>query len=157
MDIASILASAGKEVLSQAGRPQSIRVELGSEAQVLGEEMEIQSIVSNLVSNAVRYTPQEGSIVIRWDVDDDGGHLSVEDTGIGIAEEDIPRVTERFFRADPGRARQQGGTGLGLAIVKHALKRHDAELEIRSRLGTGSTFICHFAPRRLAPLVESTG
>ncbi len=156
VDIASILASAKKEVLAQDRRPRRIQVEVGSEARVLGEETEIQSVVSNLVSNAVRYTPEEGSIVIRWDVDDDGGHLSVEDTGIGIAEQDIPRVTERFFRADAGRARQQGGTGLGLAIVKHALKRHDAELEIRSQLGQGSAFICHFAPRRLAPVAHST-
>ena len=88
--------------------------------------------------------------MIRWDVDADGGSLSVKDTGIGIAGEDIPRVTERFFRADDGRARQQGGTGLGLAIVKHALLRHDAELEIHSELGEGSVFICHFPPRRLA-------
>ncbi|MFW2404180.1 MAG: phosphate regulon sensor histidine kinase PhoR [Gammaproteobacteria bacterium] len=149
VDIPAILASARKEVLAQGERAQQIAVEVDSEENLLGEETEIQSVVSNLVSNAVRYTPSEGSIVIRWDVDDDGGHLSVEDTGIGIAEVDIPRVTERFFRADEGRARQQGGTGLGLAIVKHALKRHDAELEIRSRPGEGSAFICHFSPRRL--------
>jgi two-component system phosphate regulon sensor histidine kinase PhoR len=149
VDIASVLASAKKEVLAQDARPQHIDVELDSDANVLGEATEIQSVVSNLVSNAVRYTPADGSIVIRWGVDRQGGHLSVEDTGIGISEQDIPRVTERFFRADEGRARQQGGTGLGLAIVKHALKRHDAELEIRSRPGVGSAFICHFSPRRL--------
>jgi two-component system phosphate regulon sensor histidine kinase PhoR len=149
VDIASILASAKKEVLAQETRPQKIEVELGSEAKVLGEEAEIQSVVSNLISNAVRYTPPEGSIIIRWDVDRAGGHLSVADTGIGIAPQDIPRVTERFFRADDGRARQKGGTGLGLAIVKHALLRHDAELEIRSELGEGSSFICHFSPRRV--------
>lgn len=157
VDIPAILASARKEVLAQDERPQSIDVEVGSDKTVLGEETEIQSVVSNLVSNAVRYTPCEGRIVIRWDVDDDGGHLSVEDTGIGIAEIDIPRVTERFFRADEGRARQQGGTGLGLAIVKHVLKRHDAELEIRSRPGEGSAFICHFSPRRLASAQHTTG
>lgn len=157
VDIPAILASARKEVLARDERPRQIDLEVGSDQTVLGEETEIQSVVSNLVSNAVRYTPTEGSIVIRWDVDDDGGHLSVEDTGIGIAREDIPRVTERFFRADEGRARQQGGTGLGLAIVKHALKRHDAELEIRSQPGEGSAFICHFAPRRLTSARHGTG
>jgi len=150
VDIAAMLASAKKEILAENESAKRIDIEVTSDARVLGEETEIQSVVSNLVSNAVRYTPADGSIVIRWDVDDAGGHLSVADTGIGIAEDDIPRVTERFFRADPGRARQQGGTGLGLAIVKYALKRHDASLEIRSKLGEGSSFICHFSPRRLA-------
>jgi two-component system phosphate regulon sensor histidine kinase PhoR len=107
-------------------------------------------VVSNLVANAVRYTPAGGEVQITWSVDGEGGHLAVRDTGIGIAEEDIPRVTERFYRADSGRARQRGGTGLGLAIVKHALRRHDADLEIRSRVGEGSTFTCHFPPDRLA-------
>jgi two-component system phosphate regulon sensor histidine kinase PhoR len=79
-----------------------------------------------------------------------GGHLAVADTGIGIAEEDLPRITERFYRTDRGRALQQGGTGLGLAIVKHALRRHDGDLEVDSRLGEGSTFTCHFPPHRLA-------
>ena len=106
--------------------------------------------MSNLVSNAVRYTSPEGEVTIRWSVDAEGGHLEVRDTGIGISEEDISRVTERFYRADGGRARQRGGTGLGLAIVKHALRRHDADLEIRSRLGHGSTFVCHFPRDRLA-------
>jgi two-component system phosphate regulon sensor histidine kinase PhoR len=107
-------------------------------------------VVSNLVSNAVRYTPREGSIRISWNVDPDGGHLAVSDTGIGIAEDDIPRITERFYRTDRGRAQQKGGTGLGLAIVKHSLRRHEADLEIRSRLGEGSSFICHFPGHRLA-------
>ena len=106
--------------------------------------------MSNRVANAVRYTPKDGEVAISWTVDGDGGHLAVRDTGIGIAEEDIPRVTERFYRTDGGRTRQQGGTGLGLAIVKHALRRHDADLEIRSKLGEGSTFVCHFPRDRLA-------
>ena len=83
-------------------------------------------------------------------MDDKGGHLAVADTGIGIPEEEIPRLTERFYCADGGRVRQKGGTGLGLAIVKHALKRHDGELEIRSQVGQGSEFICHFPRARLA-------
>jgi two-component system, OmpR family, phosphate regulon sensor histidine kinase PhoR len=150
VDVAAMIAAARKEALALPEHPDSIEIELQSPANLLGEETELQSVVSNLVANAVRYTPPEGEITIRWTVDADGGHLAVQDTGIGIAEEDIPRVTERFYRADGGRARQRGGTGLGLAIVKYALRRHDAELEIQSRLGQGSTFVCHFPRDRLA-------
>ena len=150
VDVAAMIAAARKEALALPEHPDSIAIELQSPANLLGEETELQSVVSNLVANAVRYTPPEGEITIRWTVDADGGHLAVRDTGIGIAEEDIPRVTERFYRADGGRARQRGGTGLGLAIVKYALRRHDAELEIQSQLGQGSTFVCHFPRDRLA-------
>jgi len=150
VDMAAIAQSARREALAMREHPDRVEVEIGSTTRVLGEQGELHSIVSNLVSNAVRYTPREGSIRIAWTVDADGGHLAVTDTGIGIAEDDIPRVTERFYRTDRGRARQKGGTGLGLAIVKHALRRHEAELEIRSRLGEGSTFTCHFPPHRLA-------
>ena len=150
INMAALLPLAQKEALMLTEHPQRVELELESQQGLLGEEAEIQSIVSNLVSNAVRYTPSDGSVVIRWQVDQLGGHLTVEDSGIGIAEEDIPRLTERFFRADAGRVREQGGTGLGLAIVKHALKRHDGELEVRSRMGAGSEFICHFSPQRLA-------
>jgi two-component system phosphate regulon sensor histidine kinase PhoR len=150
VDVAALLSAARKEALALSEHPGQIEVSVNSPANLLGEETELQSVVSNLVANAVRYTPVEGEVAITWDVDEQGGHLAVTDTGIGIAEEDIPRVTERFYRADGGRARQRGGTGLGLAIVKHALRRHDAELEIRSRLGEGSTFVCHFPRERLA-------
>jgi two-component system phosphate regulon sensor histidine kinase PhoR len=150
VDVAAMIAAARKEALALPEHPDTIEIELQSPANLLGEETELQSVVSNLVANAVRYTPPEGEITIRWTVDADGGHLAVRDTGIGIAEEDIPRVTERFYRADGGRARQRGGTGLGLAIVKYALRRHDAELEIQSQLGQGSTFVCHFPRDRLA-------
>ncbi|MEZ5565308.1 MAG: phosphate regulon sensor histidine kinase PhoR [Gammaproteobacteria bacterium] len=150
VDVAAILGSAQQEALALPEHPGTIEVELNSAANLLGEETELQSVVSNLVLNAARYTPKSGRILINWTVDDDGGHLAVQDTGIGISEEDIPRVTERFYRTDGGRTRQQGGTGLGLAIVKHALRRHNAELEIRSGLGQGSTFICHFPQDRLS-------
>ena len=87
--------------------------------------------------------------MVTWAGDRNGATFSVADTGIGIAEEMIPRITERFFRVDPGRSRESGGTGLGLAIVKHALQRHDAELNIKSELGVGSTFSCAFPASRL--------
>jgi two-component system phosphate regulon sensor histidine kinase PhoR len=89
---------------------------------------------------------------MRWWVDEEGAHFSVADTGIGIAPEHLPRLTERFYRVDPGRSRATGGSGLGLAIVKHVLERHGAELAVESVLGRGSTFTCHFPARRvLAP------
>jgi two-component system phosphate regulon sensor histidine kinase PhoR len=149
VDVGNIVTSARKEALALPEHPGSIGVEITSTANLLGEESELQSVVSNLVANAVRYTPADGEVTISWTVDADGGHLAVQDTGIGISEEDISRVTERFYRTDGGRTRQRGGTGLGLAIVKHALRRHDADLEIRSSLGQGSTFVCHFPRDRL--------
>lgn len=150
VDILAILRAARKDALSLPEHPREIDVDIESDVDLLGDETEIQSVVWNLVSNAVRYTPEEGRVRIVWRVDENGGHLAIEDTGIGIREEDIPRVTERFYRVDVCRARQKGGTGLGLAIVKHALKRHDGELEIRSQVGKGSEFICHFPRKRLA-------
>jgi len=86
---------------------------------------------------------------MRWWVDEDGAHFSVTDTGIGIPDEHIPRLTERFYRVDSSRARASGGSGLGLAIVKHVLQRHGADLEVESTLGEGSTFIVHFPSSRV--------
>lgn len=151
VNVAGLIEAARREVLSLPGGPERIEVRIDSPVNLLGEDTELQSVVTNLVANAVRYTPAEGKVTITWNVDQEGGHLAVVDTGIGMSEADIPRVTERFYRADGGRARQQGGTGLGLSIVKYALRRHDADLEIRSRLGQGSSFICHFPRDRLAP------
>lgn len=150
VDMGAIARLARQEAMAMPERPERVDVRIESPAVVLGDQTELHSIVSNLVSNAVRYTPCEGAVSIVWRTDEAGGHLEVRDTGMGIAEEEIPRVTERFYRTDRGRARQKGGTGLGLAIVKHALRRHDADLEIRSRLGEGSAFICHFPPHRVA-------
>jgi len=97
----------------------------------------------------VRFTPTGGSVRMVWRAEDGGAVFEVIDTGIGIPEEQIPRITERFYRVDPGRSRASGGTGLGLAIVKHALQRHDGKLTIRSREGEGSTFSCHFPRERV--------
>jgi len=116
---------------------------------LLGDAGEIETVIVNLLSNAVRHTPPEGSIVMTWEATPDGAELSVRDTGDGVAEEYIPRLTERFFRVDRGRSRDGGGTGLGLAIVKHVLARHDAELIITSTLGRGSEFRCHFPQTRV--------
>jgi two-component system phosphate regulon sensor histidine kinase PhoR len=105
-------------------------------------QREIYSVFSNLVFNAVQYTPENGCIDIEWYEDNSGAHFSVRDNGLGIASEHIPRLTERFYRIDKGRSREKGGTGLGLAIVKHALARYDGNLVIESEVGKGSLFRC---------------
>jgi len=116
---------------------------------ISGSQRDLYSAISNIVFNAVQYTPAGGGISMRWYSDELGAHLAVSDEGEGIAPEHVPRLTERFYRVDKGRSRAYGGTGLGLAIVKHALARHDATLEIRSEPGKGSTFACHFPPSRI--------
>jgi two-component system phosphate regulon sensor histidine kinase PhoR len=131
-----------------AGRHQ-VAVEVTSEAALYGSEAELTSAFSNLVSNAIRYSPDGGSVRIRWGTEDGRGIFSVSDTGIGIDRRHIPRLTERFYRVDRGRSRETGGTGLGLAIVKHVLTRHDAMLEIDSAPGEGSTFSAVFPEQRV--------
>ena len=118
------------------------------DVSVIGYADELRSAVMNLVSNAVRYTPEGGSIEVRWRRVGTGALLSVKDTGIGIEPRHIPRLTERFYRVDKGRSRSVGGTGLGLAIVKHTLRRNGATLEIESTPGEGSTFAIRFPEGR---------
>jgi hypothetical protein len=124
-------------------------VRADSRALLLGDELQIHSAFANLVDNAANYTPPDGSVQIRWWTDAEGGHFAVTDTGIGIAPEHLPRLTERFYRADPGRSRSTGGSGLGLAIVKHVLQRHGGRLQIESEEGKGSRFVCSFPRERV--------
>ena len=156
IDVAALLALLRKDVLARPLRPREVRVRIDSGAQLLGDQPEIHSAFSNLVDNAAKYTPAEGSIEMRWWQDGEGGHFSVSDTGFGIPSEHIPRLTERFYRVDAGRSRATGGSGLGLAIVKHVLQRHGGTLEVQSTLGIGSTFTCHFPLERLAPETRAT-
>ncbi len=149
IDVGGLLALLRKDFLGEPVRPQTIALDSASHSFLYGAETEINSIFSNLISNAVKYTPTEGRVDIRWWSDAAGGHVSVKDTGIGIPAEHIPRLTERFYRADAGRSRTTGGSGLGLAIVKHALQRHGGSLTIESEEGVGSTFTCHFPLSRL--------
>lgn len=149
VDMGGILSMLRKEALLKERGPRDVTVRLESDALLLGVESELHSIASNLVSNAVKYTSPQGGIELRWWTSEDGAYLSVRDAGIGIAPEHIPRLTERFYRVDPGRARSMGGSGLGLSIVKHALQRHDAELQIESTEGVGSTFTCRFPAERI--------
>lgn len=131
-----------------------LELELRDDRGLLGSERELHSIASNLISNAIKYTPASGSVTVRWWCDAAGAHLSVADTGIGIAALHLPRLTERFYRVDRARARAHGGSGLGLAIVKHGLQRHGGRLEITSIEGRGSTFTAHFPASRVAPPAE---
>jgi two-component system phosphate regulon sensor histidine kinase PhoR len=149
VDVGEQLKAIAHEFATQKQRP-TIELRLESDSALLGSELDLHSIFYNLISNAVRFTPETGSIEVVWRTDDKGGTFEVIDSGIGIAEEFIPRLTERFYRVDTGRSRATGGTGLGLAIVKHALQRHGGKLEIQSREGEGSTFACCFSSARLA-------
>jgi len=125
--------------------------EVLNQENILGDEREILSAFSNLVSNAIRYTPDAGSIHVKWRINEDGqGEFSVTDTGPGIAPEHLSRLTERFYRVDRSRSRDTGGTGLGLAIVKHIASRHQAQLTIESTPGNGSTFMLRFPKERLS-------
>jgi two-component system phosphate regulon sensor histidine kinase PhoR len=151
IDIAALLGLLRKDVLARPVHPREVRVRIDSEAQLIGDEPEIHSAFSNIVDNAAKYTSSEGSIEMRWWQDEEGGHFAVSDTGMGIPPEHIPRLTERFYRVDPGRSRSTGGSGLGLAIVKHVLQRHGGTLEVQSTLGVGSTFTCNFPAERVAP------
>lgn len=130
-------------------KQHQIHLEVDDSLYLMGVENELRSAFSNLVTNAVKYTPANGEITIRWWRDKDGAHMSVKDTGIGIDSRHIPRLTERFYRADASRHSKTGGTGLGLAIVKHVLIHHDGRLEIKSELNKGSEFICHFPARHI--------
>jgi two-component system phosphate regulon sensor histidine kinase PhoR len=127
-----------------AARNHRISLEADPTLQLKGSETELRSAFSNLVFNAVKYTPAEGHIHIRWWADVRGAHLAVTDDGPGIEAKHIPRLTERFYRVDASRAANTGGTGLGLAIVKHVLIHHRGQLQIDSSVGKGSTFTCHF-------------
>jgi two-component system phosphate regulon sensor histidine kinase PhoR len=130
-------------------RNQRITLEIDSTLGLKGSEPELRSAFSNLVFNAVKYTPAEGAIHIRWWSDEQGAHLCVQDSGPGIEAKHLPRLTERFYRVDSSRASNTGGTGLGLAIVKHVLLRHRGTLDISSVLGKGSSFTCHFSPAQV--------
>ena len=158
--VAVLMAQCEQEAraLSQVmAKSQDLRFDAPSAVQIAGSPMELLSAMSNLASNAVRYTPAGGSIEVKWRALPDGrAEFSVRDSGPGIAPEHIPRLTERFYRVDRSRSRETGGTGLGLAIVKHVAQRHGAELKIESTPGTGSTFAMRFPASRLRPAAPVT-
>jgi two-component system phosphate regulon sensor histidine kinase PhoR len=157
VDVPELLERLVREARASAVTALRFELDIKAERGLLGSERELHSIASNLISNAAKYTPADGAITVRWTCDDTGAHLAVVDTGIGIAAEHLPRLTERFYRVDKARARASGGSGLGLSIVKHGLQRHGGRLEITSVEGQGSAFTAHFPSRRLPPAASVSG
>jgi len=157
-DVVPLLLALSNDAKALSKGAHRIDLEIRDAGTVVGSRDEIASAFGNLVTNAVRYTPPQGTIRLAWRIDDDGeGVFSVIDSGIGVAPEDIPRLTERFYRVDRSRSRATGGTGLGLAIVKHVLLRHQADLAITSDPGKGSTFAVRLPARRVAHAFASSG
>ena len=127
-----------------------IELKIDSNASLMGDETELHSAFSNLVSNALKYSTTDKPVKVSWQNDAEAGvFLEVEDFGEGISSSEIPRITERFYRADVKRNQKINGTGLGLAIVKHVMVRHEGKLEIHSQLGKGSRFRCWFPNNRI--------
>lgn len=151
VDIEPLLRSILAEAEALSGGRQKITLSIDTPACVRGRAAELHSAFGNLASNAVRYTPAGGQISLAWRAGVEAGHVEfvVSDSGIGVAAQHLPRLTERFYRVDRSRSRETGGTGLGLAIVKHVLTRHQALLDVRSEVGKGSTFIARFPPCRV--------
>lgn len=143
--IAKLLQTIKSDAQALSGdRNHQITLEADASLLLKGSESELRSAFSNLVFNAVKYTPDNGEVHIRWWCNEQGAHLAVQDSGIGIESKHLPRLTERFYRVDSSRASNTGGTGLGLAIVKHVLLRHQGRLDVNSTPGKGSIFTCHF-------------
>lgn len=150
VDVPQLLQTLTQDAIEFSGDSKHlIQLEAEKELYLVGHEDELRSLFSNIIFNAVKYTPAHGIISIRWYPFENNIYFSVKDTGIGIASEHIPRLTERFYRVDAGRSRASGGTGLGLAIAKHVLIRHLGKLEVTSELGKGSTFTCIFPMNNL--------
>lgn len=131
----------------------TLNLDIDSHCDLIGSDIEIASAFSNLITNAIKYTPAGGIITIGWHEDGDHAYFTVQDNGIGINPKHLPRLTERFYRVDSARSRQTGGTGLGLAIVKHVLMQHGAHLEITSKENEGSTFTAVFPKERLYRMI----
>ena len=148
--VAPLLLELAADAKALSRGQHQVALDPGDAATIHGSRDELASAFGNLVSNAIRYTPAGGTITLAWRVDAGGsGVFAVRDTGIGIAPEYLPRLTERFYRVDRSRSRATGGTGLGLAIVKHVVLRHQAQLEIDSERGKGSVFAIRLPARRI--------
>ncbi|MEI6144876.1 MAG: phosphate regulon sensor histidine kinase PhoR [Methylococcales bacterium] len=144
VDIPALLSQICKEGDDLESATRRIELTLESSAHIMGEEQELRSAFTNLLGNALKYSPEDTLVKLHWYQDSNSVVLAITDMGEGISKTDIPRVTERFYRSEVKRAKKVNGTGLGLAIVKHVLMRHDAQLKIKSELGKGSCFSCHF-------------
>ncbi|MEE9221884.1 MAG: phosphate regulon sensor histidine kinase PhoR [Nitrosomonadaceae bacterium] len=148
VNVADVLRKLYQEAQSLSAGRHHISLNLDTDVKLLGSIDELQSAFGNLVSNAIRYTTDGGEVILSWKNQNGQGVFTVQDSGIGIDQEHIPRLAERFYRVDLSRSRGTGGTGLGLAIVKHVLNRHQAHLEIVSEPGKGSCFSAWFPEKR---------
>ncbi|MDN3920391.1 phosphate regulon sensor histidine kinase PhoR [Roseateles violae] len=156
LSLDALLARIAAEARALSAGRHRIAVQEDTQVELAGIEAELHSAVANLLSNAVRYTPDGGEIDLAWRwLPDGGGELSVSDTGPGIAREHLPRLSERFYRVDGSRSRETGGTGLGLSIVKHVVQRHGGELQIQSEPGQGSCFKLVLPAARARPSGEA--
>ncbi len=153
VDIGALLQEL-KDELAGTHPGRRILLRISAREKVAGDFRELYSAVSNLVHNAIKYSPDDTPVTVAWRVGEGGYHLSVSDLGIGVAQEHIPRLTERFYRVDDSRSSATGGTGLGLAIVKHVAASHGAQLRIESEPGVGSTFTLVFPPAQRANVNE---
>ncbi|MBD1555743.1 phosphate regulon sensor histidine kinase PhoR [Vibrio sp. S9_S30] len=153
VNVPAMLEVLEKEALTLSGDNQHVlKFNVDPKLRVLGDEDQLRSAISNLVYNAVKYTPPGAEVTVQWRNTPNGPELKVSDTGEGIEPQHIHRLTERFYRIDKARSRETGGSGLGLAIVKHALSHHDSHLDIQSEVGKGSCF-SFVLPKKLS--VES--
>ncbi len=157
MDLDSVWQQLRSDALALSAGRHTIDFDVAGGLQMAGRRNEFVSLVINLLSNAIRYTPAGGRIDLIWRVNHGRGELTVRDTGVGIAPEHLPRITERFYRVDGSRSRETGGTGLGLAIVKHVAQRHGGELLIDSVPGKGSTFRVDIPAARIRLRTEADG
>ena len=149
VDIPALLSQICKEGDDLESATRRIELTLESSAHIMGEEQELRSAFTNLLGNALKYSPDDSIVKLHWFQDANALVLAITDKGEGISKTDISRVTERFYRSEVKRVKKVNGTGLGLAIVKHVLMRHDAHLKINSELGKGSCFSCHFPISRI--------
>jgi two-component system phosphate regulon sensor histidine kinase PhoR len=149
VSMGSMLSTLRREAAALSQGQHEVAVEDSAGVDLFGSNKELHSAFSNLVANAIRYTPAGGQVSIRFHREGAGAVLEVRDSGYGIPATHLPRITERFYRVSTSRSRESGGTGLGLAIVKHVLNLHQARLEVSSEVGQGSTFACQFGPERL--------
>lgn len=155
VNVSQLLIGARRTVML-GNKVPNIGIEADEGLMLAGSLTEIESVVLNLVANAVRHTPTEGMVTMSWRRRDRWAELRVSDSGEGIPEHLIPRLTERFFRVAEGRGRDSGGVGLGLAIVKHIMQRHGGELQITSKLGVGTSVTCRFPPERIIGQPQTT-